>query len=313
MRKNNKECTSKDCLKPSGLINWIGCDCFSSSVNISLSDSKKTQWFQCLLCVELKSVNKATIGNDLVLDNYIITAISNVRVLKRIPKDSRVPLAESLSEKKTNDMVYKVEEVTKWLIFLTSFLFFLEQPKGSGRKQTASMSSLINKKNRANDVSLPKPHPQVSSPPLSDLEQRIKLLSSKLDEGNVKGGIRLATLDDKIAPFSIDNYQKLLYSKSCYLFHENSVIMSDDGTQQGDSEAPLIFAETIQTLVKQLESKINISDLDDGSLADDYKVVLRDLKNIPKSEQLYGLSLDTGKCELCFFWDRLRVHSIIQL
>ena len=72
------------------------------------------------------------------------------------------------------------------------------------------MSSLINKKIRANDVSLPKPHPQVSSPPLSDLEQRIKLISSKLDEGNVKGGIRLAASDDKIAPFSTDNYQKLL-------------------------------------------------------------------------------------------------------
>ena len=59
-------------------------------------------------------------------------------------------------------------------------------------------------------MSLPKPHPQVSSPPLSDLEQRIKLKSSELDEGNVKGGIRLAASDDKIAPFSIDNYQKLL-------------------------------------------------------------------------------------------------------
>ena len=59
-------------------------------------------------------------------------------------------------------------------------------------------------------MSLPKPHPQVSSPPLSDLEQRIKLISSKLDEGNVKGGIRLAASDDKIAPFSTDNYQKLL-------------------------------------------------------------------------------------------------------
>ena len=83
--------------------------------------------------------------------------------------------------------------------------FFLEQPKRSGRKQTTSMSSLINKKIRANDVSLPKPHPQVSSPPLSDLEQRIKLRSNKLDEGNVKGRIRLAESDDKIAPFSTDN------------------------------------------------------------------------------------------------------------
>ena len=36
-------------------------------------------------------------------------------------------------------------------------------------------------------------------------------MGSKLDEGNVKGGIKLAALDDKIAPFSFDNYQKLLY------------------------------------------------------------------------------------------------------
>ena len=59
-------------------------------------------------------------------------------------------------------------------------------------------------------MSLPKPHPQVSSPPLSELEQKIKLISSKLDQGNIKRGIRLAASDNKIAPFSSDNYQKLL-------------------------------------------------------------------------------------------------------
>ena len=58
-----------------------------------------------------------------MLDNYVNTAISKVRVLKRVPKDWRVPLAESLSDK-INDIVYNREDVTKWLIFLTSFLFF---------------------------------------------------------------------------------------------------------------------------------------------------------------------------------------------
>ena len=82
MRKNNKECPSKDCLKHSGLINWIGCDFCSSCyhisyVIISLSDSKKIQWFQCPLCVDVNYVKKATIGNDLVLDNYVNTAISS--------------------------------------------------------------------------------------------------------------------------------------------------------------------------------------------------------------------------------------------
>ena len=89
-------------------------------------------------------------------------------------------------------------------------MFFLEQPKRSGRKHTTSMSSLVNRKIRTNEVSLPKPHPQISSQPLSDLEQRIKLINRKLDEENVKGGIRLAALDDKTARFSTDNYQKLL-------------------------------------------------------------------------------------------------------
>ena len=100
MRKKTKQCTSKDCLKLSGLMNWIRCDCCSSwyhigCVNISLSDSNKTQWFQRPLCVGVKLVNKSTIGNDLVLDNYVNTAIPSVRVLKRVPKNSRVPLAEN--------------------------------------------------------------------------------------------------------------------------------------------------------------------------------------------------------------------------
>ena len=59
-------------------------------------------------------------------------------------------------------------------------------------------------------MSHPKPHLQISSPPLSDLEQRLNLISSKLDEGILKGRITLAASDDKIVPFSTDNYQKML-------------------------------------------------------------------------------------------------------
>ena len=95
------------------------------------------------------------------------------------------------------------------------------------------------------------------------------------------------------------NYTRCAYAKPSYFFYGSSVIMSQDGTQQGDPEAPSLFAETIHTLVKQLESKINIWYLDDGNLADDYKVVLRDLKNILNLEQIYGLSLNTEKCKLC--------------
>ena len=64
-----------------------------------------------------------------MLDNYVNTAISNVRVLKRVPKNSRVPLAEGLWDK-INDIVYNVEDVPKWLIFFNVVLvFFLSNRK----------------------------------------------------------------------------------------------------------------------------------------------------------------------------------------
>ena len=76
----------------------------------------------------------------------------------------------------------------------------------------------------------------------------------------------------------LSNYTHCAYGKPSNFFYESSVIMSENGIQQGDPEAPPLFAETIHTLVKQLESKINIWYLDDGNLVDGYKVVLRELR-----------------------------------
>ena len=53
------------------------------------------RWFQCPLCVNVKYVKNALFIDDLVLDDFIITAISNVCVLRRVPRDLRVSLAES--------------------------------------------------------------------------------------------------------------------------------------------------------------------------------------------------------------------------
>ena len=52
------------------------------------------------------------------------------------------------------DIFYNMERSTDWLIFLTTFVFFLlEQSKRRGRKQTTAMNSIINKKVSANFVS----------------------------------------------------------------------------------------------------------------------------------------------------------------
>ena len=77
-----------------------------------------------------------------MLDNYVNTAISNFRVLKRVPKDSRVPLAQSLSDK-INDISYNVEDVTKWLIFNVVLVFFGATEKK--RTQTYHKHELFDK------------------------------------------------------------------------------------------------------------------------------------------------------------------------
>ena len=40
------------------------------------------------MCVDVNSVNKASIGDDLKLDKYVNTAISNFRLLNSVPKNS---------------------------------------------------------------------------------------------------------------------------------------------------------------------------------------------------------------------------------
>ena len=73
------------------------------------------------MCVNVKSVNNASIGYELVRDNYANRAISNVRVLMRVTMDSSVPLAANLSDK-IYDIFYIVENVSHCLVFPTSFL-----------------------------------------------------------------------------------------------------------------------------------------------------------------------------------------------
>ena len=89
-------------------------------------------------------------------------------------------------------------------------------------------------------------------------------------------------------------YTTCTCSKPSYLFYGSSIIMSEDGTHQGNSEAPPLFAETIHTLIIQMESKFNIWYLHDGNLADDYKLVLRNLKNFLETERTCIMSL---KCD----------------
>ena len=66
-----------------------------------------------------------------------------------------------------------------------------------------------------------------------------------------------------------------------------------------------------QVLVNDMKSKINEWYVDDGNLADLYKIVLKDLKRDMRSENDLASGLNFAKGELCF-QEILLLRSITQ-
>ena len=81
-----------------------------------------------------------------MLDIYVIAAIWIIRVLKKVPKNSPVSLAEDPS-KKFNDIFDNVEDVAMRLIFYRLSCFFFGAQEWKWTQTNTSMSSLITEKN----------------------------------------------------------------------------------------------------------------------------------------------------------------------
>ena len=132
---------------------------------------------------------------------------SGVVHLKRVPKNSRIPLAENLIPN-INDICETPSNIALWCLLLSSLSCFLEKPHRGGKRQKSSLSAIINKLIRDGVVEK-KPKRDRKPQQKSELDRRLRSICTKLDEGNVKAGIRMAVGDDKIADFTVDNYATL--------------------------------------------------------------------------------------------------------
>ena len=84
----------------------------------------------------------------------------------------------------------------------------MEKPPRGGKRQRSSLSAFINKRIR-DGVIEKKPKRDRIPQEKSELDRRLRFICTKLDEGNVKAGIRIAVGDDKIEGFTVDNYAAL--------------------------------------------------------------------------------------------------------
>ena len=129
------------------------------------------------------------------------------RVLKRVPKASRIPAADKLSET-LRHVVDDPDSSAKW-IDLLSFTFgcFGVPEKRGGKRFLSSLATKVNQAIAsfpAVSYSAPLTATQSrkqSSTRRSSCNELAARVSSKLEEGDIRGAIRLAASEDTIAPF----------------------------------------------------------------------------------------------------------------
>ena len=142
-------------------------------------------------------------------DNFRPDSLFNSGVvhLKRVPKDSRIPLAEIVITK-INNIWETPSNIALWCLLPSFLSCFWKKPPRGGKRQRSSLSGNIKKRIR-DGVNEKRPKRDRKPQPQSVLDRRLRSICTKLDEGKVKAGIRMAVGDDKIADFTVDNYAAL--------------------------------------------------------------------------------------------------------
>jgi len=125
------------------------------------------------------------------------------RVLKRVPRSSRVPAANKLA-----DLLHEVtsdpDAVDKWVnLLLFTYSCLCVPGQRGGKRHLSSLASKVNKAIASFPaVSLPLSTTQHKTTkqrrPLDNLAARV---SGKLEDGDIRGAIRLAASSDTVAPF----------------------------------------------------------------------------------------------------------------
>ena len=88
------------------------------------------------------------------------------------------------------------------------------------------------------------------------------------------------------------------YSSHSPLYVENEIVMSQTGVQQGDPLGPLLFALTLDPIIRSIQSPMNSWYLDDGIIAGSELTVTNDLRQITQQLQTLGLNLEPTKCKI---------------
>ena len=140
--ENNETCNAPKCLKPSGLIDWINCRLCNGCVyikcaNLSRTEVRSLAKLKCSRCFLINTIPQC------LDDNFRPDTLFNSGVVhsNRVPKNSRIPLAENLIPK-INDICETPTSIALWCLLLSSLSYFLAKPPRGGTRQRSSFSAI---------------------------------------------------------------------------------------------------------------------------------------------------------------------------
>jgi hypothetical protein len=137
-------------------------------------------------------------------------------VLKFIPKGARRAFSRSLKELLLH-VAANPDDTQRWLRLLLFPFLCLKQPERGGKRKRKSLASLVianigsfNTSASAAALIAPPKKTQRHTKKPAGIEQLARLVADKIDEGDVKGAVRLTCSDATVAPFDQATYEKLL-------------------------------------------------------------------------------------------------------
>ena len=122
----------------------------------------------------------------------------------------------------------------------------------------------------------------------------------KLDFANAFNTLRRNLLLDTVARNTPELYRFTLATFECdpTLVHGSHTIPFREVPQQGDPLSSLEFCESIQAILNQLDSDLEIGFIDDLSMSSDLLTLAKYVEKIVKAETSTVLKLNTDTCEI---------------
>ena len=124
--KNNETCNAPKRLKPSGLIDWINCRLCHRLVHLKCANLSRTE---ARSHAEVKCSRCSLVNTIPQCQDETMTPLEKTPFLihlKRVPKNSRIPLAENLVPK-IIDICDTTSNIALWYLLLSSLsCFFLK-------------------------------------------------------------------------------------------------------------------------------------------------------------------------------------------